>query len=164
MAYTQYVCVFFAKRTRKAMADDQATVAADIEEVESPVDSEEETSESGEEPTEATQATLTIKRSGAETSDVFAFQPPAIIGRFDPAVGPIDVDLGQLPEGSYVSRKHATIVFEDGAWKIRDLGSSNGTFVLRDEFERIEESELADGDEIALGNARMVFRTQEKTA
>ncbi|HJP84267.1 MAG TPA: FHA domain-containing protein [Fimbriimonadaceae bacterium] len=146
------------------MADDQTTVATEMEEVESPVDAEDETSESGEEASEATQATLTIKRSGAETSDVFVFQPPAIIGRFDPAVGPIDVDLGQLPEGNYVSRKHATIVHEDGAWKIRDLGSSNGTFILRDDFERIEESELADGDEIALGNARMVFRTQEKTA
>jgi pSer/pThr/pTyr-binding forkhead associated (FHA) protein len=72
-------------------------------------------------------------------------------------VGPIDVDLGTLPEGSYVSRKHAKITHDDGLWKIEDLGSSNGTFILRDDFERVTEAELADGTEIALGNARFVF-------
>jgi len=103
-------------------------------------------------------ARLTVKRNGAETDVEFTFGSPAIIGRFDPTVGPIDVDLASLPEGSYVSRKHAKLTFEDGVWKITDLGSSNGTFILRDDFERVEEAELADGDEIALGNARFVFR------
>jgi len=102
---------------------------------------------------------LVVKRGGVETSDVFLFGDSAVIGRFDPAVGPIDVDLGSLPEGAYVSRKHSKISFEDGGWKIQDLGSANGTFVLRDDFERVEESELLDGDEIALGNARFVFHT-----
>jgi len=37
--------------------------------------------------------------------------------------------LGSLPEGQYVSRKHAKLTCEDGVWKIQDLGSSNGTFV-----------------------------------
>ncbi len=103
-------------------------------------------------------ATLTVKRSGAETDVVFTLAPPSIIGRFDPTVGPIDVDLASLPEGAYVSRKHAKITLEDGVWKLTDLGSSNGTFILRDDFERVEEADLADGDEIALGNARFVFR------
>lgn len=100
---------------------------------------------------------LTVKRGGVETSEVFEFSPPATIGRFDPQVGPIDVDLAPLPEGSYVSRKHAKITCEDGIWKVHDLGSSNGTFVLRDDFERVEEAEILDGSEIALGNARFVF-------
>ena len=101
---------------------------------------------------------LIVKRSGAETSEVFPLNPPSIIGRFDPAVGPIDVDLAGLPEGSYVSRKHAKITLEDGAWMLHDLGSSNGTFVLHDDFERVEIAELTDGTEFALGNARFVFR------
>ena len=46
---------------------------------------------------------------------------------------------------------------DGGAWKLVDLGSSNGTFVLRDDFERVDEAELADGQEFALGNARFVF-------
>jgi pSer/pThr/pTyr-binding forkhead associated (FHA) protein len=103
-------------------------------------------------------ASLTVKRGGVETDDVFNFIAPAVVGRFDPAVGPVDVDLGAIPESVYVSRKHARITCEDGVWKITDMGSSNGTFVLRDDFERVEESELADGDEVALGNARMIFR------
>lgn len=100
---------------------------------------------------------LVVKRSGAETDVTFELHPPAIIGRFDPAVGPIDVDLASLPEGQYVSRKHAKITFEDGVYRVHDLGSSNGTFILRDDFERVEEAELANGTEIALGNARFVF-------
>lgn len=102
-------------------------------------------------------ARLTVKRGGLLTEDVFEFAPPATIGRFDPSVGPVDVDLGNLPEGAYVSRKHAQIVCEEGVWKLRDLGSSNGSYVLRDDFERVEEAELASGQEIALGNARFIF-------
>lgn len=109
----------------------------------------------------ASEASLILKRSGAETDEVFPLHPPSIVGRFDPAVGPIDVDLGELPEGVYISRKHAKITLEDGAWTLHDLGSSNGTFILRADFERIEEAELADGDEIAFGNARFVFRKNE---
>jgi len=101
---------------------------------------------------------LIVKRSGALTDVVFPVNPPTTIGRFDPAVGPIDIDLGSLPEGAYVSRKHAKIDFEDGVWKIKDLGSSNGTYLLRDDFERVEEGEIGDGQEIALGNARFVFQ------
>ena len=74
---------------------------------------------------------LVLKRSGQETDIVFAFSPPATIGRFDPTVGPVDVDLGTVEEGSYVSRKHARIVQDGDSYKIQDLGSSNGTYVLR---------------------------------
>lgn len=102
-------------------------------------------------------ARLVVKRNGAETDEAFTIHPPAIIGRFDPEVGPVDVDLGPLPEGIYVSRKHAKLTCEDGIWQIHDLGSSNGTFVLRNDFERVETADLSDGTEIALGNARFVF-------
>lgn len=102
--------------------------------------------------------TLTVKRNGAETEEVFQVHSPCVIGRFDPSVGPIDIDLGSLPEGVYVSRKHAKITEEDGVWKIHDLGSSNGTFVLTDDFERVQVADLADGTEIALGNARFIFK------
>jgi pSer/pThr/pTyr-binding forkhead associated (FHA) protein len=101
---------------------------------------------------------LIVIRGGVETDESFQFAAPAVIGRFDPSVGPIDVDLGGTPEGSYVSRKHAKITFEDGVWKIADLGSSNGTYVKRDDFEKVEEAEIESGTEIALGNARFVFR------
>ena len=109
------------------------------------------------EETGTSQPTLVVKRNGTETTEVFTVISPCVIGRFDPSVGPIDIDLGNLPEGVYVSRKHAKITQEDGVWKIHDLGSSNGTFVLADDFEKVTIADLADGAEIALGNARFVF-------
>lgn len=112
-------------------------------------------------PSCATTGKLVVKRGGAETDIAFPLSPPTIIGRFDPAVGPIDIDLAELPEGSYVSRKHAKITCDGGQWSIQDLGSSNGTFVLKDDFERVETAELADGTEVALGNARFVFHLVE---
>lgn len=111
-----------------------------------------------EEPVAGAGPRLVLKRSGQETDVSFPFTPPATIGRFDPTVGPVDVDLGTIEEGTYVSRKHARISEEDGTYKIADLGSSNGTYVLRDDFEKVEEAEIVDGDEISLGNARFVFR------
>src|ERR1022692_3127848 len=104
------------------------------------------------EPVAVQAAKIVLKRGGVLTDIAYELHPPATIGRFDPSVGPIDVDLGTQPEGAYVSRKHAKIVHDDGVWKVVDLGSSNGTFVLRDDFERVEEAELSDGQEFALGN------------
>lgn len=103
-------------------------------------------------------AKLVLKRGGAETDIEFPLTSPAVAGRFDPSVGPIDVDLGTLPEGAYVSRKHAKFTLEDGVWSVTDLGSSNGTFVLNDDFERVETAQLRDGQEVALGNARFIFK------
>lgn len=130
---------------------------ANLEEPEPDMESVDETEEASEADV-AESASLVVKRGGVETDEVFRFQAPAVVGRFDPTVGPVDVDLGKIPEGTYVSRKHARITQDGGVWKIVDMGSSNGTFVLREDFERVEEAELADGDEIALGNARFVFR------
>lgn len=106
-------------------------------------------------------AELRLVRSGQETGDTFPIHGRAVIGRFDPTVGPIDIDLSALPEAIYISRKHAALEFADGAWVLTDLGSSNGTFVLvpGEDFRRISEpTPLADGAQIALGNARFVFR------
>lgn len=109
-------------------------------------------------PAAVVQPRLVVKRAGIETDEVFPFMCPAVIGRFDPSVGPIDIDLGNIEEGNYVSRKHAKIVEEEGVYKVVDLGSSNGTYVTRDgEFQKVDEAEIHSGDEIALGNARLVF-------
>lgn len=110
------------------------------------------------EQTSAPQPRLVVKRAGQETEETFFFGFPATIGRFDPTVGPIDVDMADIPEGSYVSRKHAKITETDGVYTITDLGSSNGTYVAKDgEFQKVDEAEIQSGDEIALGNARLVF-------
>lgn len=122
---------------------------------------EEEAAAPAEEP-QAASPRLVLKRSGQETETLFLFGLPAIVGRFDPSVGPIDVDLGSIPEGSYVSRKHAKIHEVDGVVTLTDLGSSNGTYRFDSEagdFVKIDSAAIFDGDEIAFGNARFVYRT-----
>lgn len=107
---------------------------------------------------------LTLIRGGVETDQKFEFASPAVVGRFDPAVGPVEVDLGVIDEGRYVSRKHAKFEFAEGGWTLTDLGSSNGTYVLRSDFEKIDTATLQDGDQIAFGNARFRFNVEATDA
>ncbi len=114
-------------------------------------------------------ARLQLKRAGNVTGEEFALGQRSVLGRFDPETGPVDVDLGQLPEASYVSRLHAEIWRgEDGRWMVKDLGSRNGTFVrstAESQFRRAgEEAALQDGDEVGFGNARFEFRVAEPAA
>jgi pSer/pThr/pTyr-binding forkhead associated (FHA) protein/S1-C subfamily serine protease len=83
--------------------------------------------------------------TGARTGLVWPLPPTSLlIGRDR------DADLRFSPdEDRAVSARHATISLVDGRWRIRDLGSRNGTFV---NGQRIEgDVELADGDRIAFG-------------
>jgi pSer/pThr/pTyr-binding forkhead associated (FHA) protein len=86
-----------------------------------------------------------------------------VIGRFDAETGPVDVDLGNLPEATYVSRQHAELIPDgSGQWRVKDLGSRNGVFVRKQSggaFQRVTgEEPISGGDEIALGNARFEFQ------
>ncbi len=55
-----------------------------------------------------------------------------------------------------ISRRHAEIVPQGGAWVLRDLGSTNG--VLVDGASISGEHRLADGDRIALGSSELRFQ------
>lgn len=113
----------------------------------------------------AATATLTLKRGGALTAEVFTLGERVVLGRFDPDSGPVDVDLGPLPESNYVSRHHAEI-WKDGSgqWFIKDLGSRNGTFFKAPgeaQFQRATgDHGITSGSEIALGNARFEFQVK----
>jgi hypothetical protein len=50
-----------------------------------------------------------------------------------------------------VSRRHAELRLEDGLWHLRDLGSTNGTWV---NGRRVRETEVRPGDEVRLGAVR----------
>jgi adenylate cyclase len=60
-----------------------------------------------------------------------------------------------------MSKEHAIVEAIGGGYRVRDLGSSNGTFV---NGQRIREHVLQDGDEVRLGATRIVFRTRSVTA
>jgi pSer/pThr/pTyr-binding forkhead associated (FHA) protein len=53
-----------------------------------------------------------------------------------------------------VSRHHASIEARNGAFRLRDLGSQNGTYVG---VERVTEAPIADGDSVKLGDAAFTF-------
>src|SRR5436190_5201266 len=59
-----------------------------------------------------------------------------------------------LPD-AMVSRRHAVIEFRGAQYFIRDCNSSNGSLVNGD---RVSERNLRDGDLVAIGTARMLFR------
>jgi len=62
-----------------------------------------------------------------------------------------------------VSKRHAIVRWdaEQGACFVKDLGSTNGTFVGEKELEREEERRLEDGDVVSFGDAQfMYFPTQ----
>jgi len=111
-------------------------------------------------------ARLLLKRAGAATPVALAVGERAVIGRHDVETGPVDVDLSSLQEDS-VSRQHAEIWRDRGGqWRIRDLGSKNGTFVQPPGQRKArpvvkgETEALYDGDEVILGGLRFEFRAE----
>ena len=54
-----------------------------------------------------------------------------------------------------VSRRHAEFLRgADGEYRVRDVGSLNGTYVNR---QRIDDAALANGDEVQIGKFKLVF-------
>jgi pSer/pThr/pTyr-binding forkhead associated (FHA) protein len=104
-----------------------------------------------------------VRRYGAFTGDEIPLMGERlVVGRFDPETGPVDVDLSSVPDSEHISRHHAELYREGGQWFVRDLGSTNGVFVRTGDAAfgpRITAPrQLSDGDEVAFGNARLVFR------
>lgn len=75
----------------------------------------------------------------------------------------LDTDLvtaGRHPESDIflddvtVSRRHAEFRRTDEGFRVRDVGSLNGTYVNRD---RIDDVVLQGGDEVQIGKYRLVF-------
>lgn len=97
-----------------------------------------------------TASLVLIKHSG-EQVDVALKHPKTIIGRHT------DCTI-RIPDVS-VSRQHCEISVTDGRVAIRDLGSSNGTYVNR---RRISSTELAPADLINVGKFVFVVRIDGK--
>jgi pSer/pThr/pTyr-binding forkhead associated (FHA) protein len=118
--------------------------------------------------------TLPVTSSVASTGRLIAKTPnspvsefpldgsSAIVGKFDQV--PVEIDLENFAGSETVSRAHAEIYQEAGQWKVKDLGSSNGTFLKRLGQSRfgsgITTTEILNsGDEIAFGKVRFLFQS-----
>lgn len=69
-------------------------------------------------------------------------------------------DADFLVEDDYASGHHGAILFDDGAWKICDFASSNGTVVNGKRLgnETQNPLELQDGDRVVIGETELVFK------
>lgn len=90
---------------------------------------------------------LVVVQGPALGGTVTLTDAPAVIGRS------AESDL-PLVQDSTVSRRHASVIRQEGGYLIRDEGSSNGTFV---NGQRVTEQLLRPGDEIQVGSTRIRF-------
>lgn len=67
----------------------------------------------------------------------------------------------QLLNDSHVSRRHAEVVQDGNAWRIRDLGSKTGTFV---NDTKVESSALKPGDRVRVGDTELRVESGETSA
>jgi hypothetical protein len=76
------------------------------------------------------------------------------------ALGEAVTTMGRHPDSDIfldditVSRRHAEIERSAGGYRVRDVGSLNGTYVNR---ERVDDVLLADGDEVQVGRFKLQF-------
>lgn len=109
------------------------------------------------------EAKLGIKKFGAPTGEFIPLLGDRlVVGRFDASSGPVDIDLSSLGGQEHISRRHAELYRDQGAWAVRDLGSTNGVYIKRKGetgfSPRLQEpAPLADGDELAFGNLMLTF-------
>ena len=114
-----------------------------------PVEVEEETGEEVSLPLhelEKGQALLVVKRGPNAGSNFLIDKDVTTAGRHPES----DIFLDDVT----VSRRHAEITRRDARFFVVDKGSLNGTYVNR---ERVDETELATGDDLQIGKFKLVF-------
>lgn len=98
-------------------------------------------------------ASVSVFFGGQAQFDFSVDRPAIVIGR--------DATCDVRINNPSVSRKHAQLLQRSGSYMIKDLNSSNGTYVRG---QRISESFLADGDEVTVGLYTLRFNQNGGTA
>ncbi len=117
------------------------------------------------EPADADVAETPVPEVEVDLSDVPLGTGVLVVTRGEAAGSRILLDLATTTAGRHpnsdifldditVSRRHAEIVREGDAYRVRDAGSLNGTYVNR---ERIEEAPLTHGDVLQVGKYKLHF-------
>ena len=99
---------------------------------------------------EAGQALLAVQRGPNAGSKFLIDKDVTTAGRHPES----DIFLDDVT----VSRRHAEFRRQQGKFVIHDVGSLNGTYVNR---QRVEEAQLASGDELQIGKFKLTFYTGE---
>ncbi len=85
---------------------------------------------------------------GPQRGELYTLAPVSLIGT-DPTCTVVLAD-------QYMSSQHAEIKAEGGTWVLKDLGSTNGTFV---NDKRIDKQELVDNDFVKFGQSLVKFKS-----
>ena len=72
------------------------------------------------------------------------------------SVGRAETNDVAVPQDERASRQHALLERLPAGWSVRDLGSTNGTLVNGERI--VRDRALRPGDEIRIGDTRLVFR------
>ncbi|MEJ7623019.1 MAG: FHA domain-containing serine/threonine-protein kinase [Pyrinomonadaceae bacterium] len=113
-----------------------------------------------------TGATARLVIDGTSELDVPAFsleKNENLLGRRDPMSNIFpEVDLSRFDPQTKISRRHARIWRDGGAFLVEDLGSSNGTILIANRSDTLRLSPrtphpLANGDRIRLGDTTLHF-------
>jgi hypothetical protein len=107
-----------------------------------------------------THAKLVIERGKSVGKQFMLNSAESNIGRWDADGGIFpDVDLDSDDPEAKVSRRHARISLNAGAYYLEDLGSTNGTFINRGKrLSPGTRQPLNDGDEIIVGKTFLRFQ------
>jgi hypothetical protein len=85
---------------------------------------------------------------GPQRGELYSLAPVSVVGT-DPTCTVVLHD-------QYMSSRHAEIKAEGGVWILRDLGSTNGTYV---NDKRVDKHELVDNDFVKFGQSLVKFKS-----
>ncbi len=95
----------------------------------------------------ATGAALVIRAGGGRVGESFGLAGERMsVGRHPDS----DIFLDDIT----VSRRHVEVTRTSEGYRVRDVGSLNGTYLNR---ERIDEAPLSNGDEVQVGKFKLIF-------
>lgn len=89
-----------------------------------------------------------IPIKGPQRGELYTLAPHSVIGT-EPTCQVVLID-------QYMSSQHAEIKAEAGVWILRDLGSTNGTYV---NDKRVDQHELVDNDFVKFGQSLVKFKS-----
>jgi pSer/pThr/pTyr-binding forkhead associated (FHA) protein len=101
---------------------------------------------------------MLILEGGGKTFPIIA--AAAVIGRYDPVTGQRpEIDLTQVDINRSVSRRHARLQHQDGAFYLsEEVGALNGTLVNGKRLVPGQPQVLQGGDRIAVGMVALVYK------
>jgi hypothetical protein len=89
-----------------------------------------------------------VPLQGSQRGELFTLAPVTTIGT--------DSKCTVVLNDKFMSSRHAEIKAENGVWVLRDVGSTNGTYVNN---RRVDRHELVDNDFIKFGSAMLKFKS-----